>query len=81
MADDFKHIGEADAARNGPPAGALDHRAIGQRIAEWTPQLEDIRAVVDGGQGNRQRRGKVGIAPAVRYATIPGLFLNSIGIR
>ena len=40
LADDFQHIGEADAARNGPLAGALDDRAIGQRIAEGHAQLD-----------------------------------------
>ncbi len=43
-------------------AGPLNHRPVGQRIAERHAQLDHVRAVVDRGKRHVARRREVGVA-------------------
>ncbi len=43
-----KHVFEARAAGQGALTGALDDRAVGERIAEGHAQFDHIRAGIDG---------------------------------
>src|ERR1700677_4119701 len=66
MLADFRrkrqYILERSSVFERPLAGALNHRTIGERIAEGHAQLNYARARVDGRQNNLARRGKVGMA-------------------
>ncbi len=65
LAGQLQHVLQPRAARHSPFPGTLDHRPIGQRIAEGHPQFDHVRARIDG----RKRNGARGIeagSPAVR---------------
>ena len=51
-----EHIVQRDTARDGTLAGAMDHRAVGKRVAKGDAKLDDLRAVVDGGERDVVRR-------------------------
>src|SRR5271166_2609517 len=57
-----EHIAERRAMPQGALACALDHRPIGQRIAEGHAQLDHVGPRIDGGQSNLPCRCQVGIA-------------------
>ena len=54
-----------DAVRQGYPlvkgdlARALDRRAVGERVAEWHPELQHVRSAVERGSYQRARRGAI----------------------
>ena len=47
---------------DGALAGALDDGAVGEGIAEWDAEFEDVGAGVDGGESDVVRGGEVGVA-------------------
>jgi len=58
----------------GPLAGALDDRAIGERIAEGDAELNHARTRVDGRQNDLTRSGEVGVAAGYVGDEREGLF-------
>ena len=70
IAGQGKHVYETGTAREGAFTGALDDRAIGERIAEGNAELDDVRAGIDGsesdGAGDAQvRRLRAGGLPGM----------------
>src|SRR5580658_5832520 len=57
-----EHVLERSSMFERPLAGALNHRPIGQRIAEGNSQLNHTRARVDSCEDHLTRRGEVGVA-------------------
>src|SRR5580698_1865377 len=53
---------EAGTVLYGALAGALDDGAVSERIAEGDAELEDVRARVNGGDGDVVGSGEVGVA-------------------
>ena len=58
----FEDVGEACAAGDGTFGCSLDHGAVGERVAEWDAELDDVGARVDGGDGHVARGGERGVA-------------------
>ena len=56
------HVQQRRSAGDGAFGRALDHGAVGERVGEGHAELEHVRAVVDGGEGDVAGGGEVGVA-------------------
>ena len=57
-----QHSTQIGAIAESALAGALNHRAVGHRIAEGHAEFDDIGASVNGGQRNVTRDVETGVA-------------------
>lgn len=57
-----KHVLQRCSVLERPPAGALDHRAIGKRIAERNAKFNHARTRVNGRQNDLARGCETGVA-------------------